>query len=417
MAALTARIKALHDARLNKEMEIRSIYTVSQEKGEDDEVRGMRAEDEAKVNTLDAEIRGLNESITALIEAEERSDAIDGKLKDFDSPAGSDVRAAAEQAEDDVRKWIMGEAGTPRALELTRPDSEKRTVTALYTGANSQGAYTIPRSFYSQLQDFLIVNSAILSAGAKVINTNGGNPFDVPIVTTHSTATLTAEASAIGESEPAFGKRTLGAYKYAFLMQISRELVEDTGVDLLGFLAEQAGVACGNALGADLTIGDGSAKPAGIVGSSTLGVTGATSVVGVPSADNLIDLYYSVIAPYRNNAVWLMNDSTMAKIRKLKSTTNEYLFQPALTAGTPDVLIGKAIHTDPNIAATATSAKSILFGDLSKYWARIAAPIRFERSDEFAFNLDLITFRATVRGDGILVDQTGAVKYFVGGAS
>ena len=222
------------------------------------------------------------------------------------------------------------------------------------------------------------------------------------------------------ESDPAFGQASLGAYKYAVLNQVSNELITDTAIDLLGFLARQAGRAVGNAFGAHAITGTGSSQPAGIVTGATLGVTGATTgVSGLFTADELIDLYYSVIAPYRNSpsCAWLMRDATVGRVRKLKDTTNQYLWQPSIQVGAPDALLGKPIYTDPNVAAVATSAKSVLFGDISAYVVRSVNSIRFERSDEYAFNQDLVTFRTIWRADGVLVDQTGAVKYYAGAAT
>jgi HK97 family phage major capsid protein len=165
--------------------------------------------------------------------------------------------------------------------------------------------------------------------------------------------------------------------------------------------------------------GTGTNQPRGIVTDATLGVTGGTGVAGAASADNLIDLFYSVIAPYRTSPAtkWIMRDSSVATIRKLKYTTGEYVWQPALTAGAPDTIMGKQVLTDPNIAATALAAKSILFGDMSQFFVRFAGGVRFERSDDYAFNTDLVTFRALLRADSALVDLTGAVKYFQGNAA
>ena len=97
--------------------------------------------------------------------------------------------------------------------------------------------------------------------------------------------------------------------------------------------------------------------------------------------------------------------------------TGAYLWQPSIVAGQPDLLLSKPVLTDPNVAATALAAKSVLFGDLSAYAIRIVNGIRFERSDDFAFNTDQVTFRAIIRGDGLLIDQTGAVKHFIGNAA
>lgn len=200
---------------------------------------------------------------------------------------------------------------------------------------------------------------------------------------------------------------------------MARELIDDTGVDLQGYLSMQAGRAVGNALGAHLATGTGSSQPSGIVTGSTLGVTAAGGTAGAVTADGLIDLQYAVIAPYRNSpsAGWLMKDSTVGQVRKLKDTTNQYIWQPGLQSGSPDLLLGKPVNTDPNIAAAGVNAKSVLFGDVSAYFVRLAGGVRFERSDEYAFNSDLVTFRCLVKGDGVLVDQTGAVKHFVGAAT
>ena len=125
------------------------------------------------------------------------------------------------------------------------------------------------------------------------------------------------------------------------------------------------------------------------------------------------------MAPYRNSqsCSWLMKDSTLAAVRKLKDTTNQYLWQPSVQVGVPDTLLGKPVVTDPNVAAVALSAKSVAFGDFSAYFVRQVNGVRFERSDDYAFNTDLVTFRALLRGDGLTVDQTGAIKVFTGNAA
>ena len=113
---------------------------------------------------------------------------------------------------------------------------------------------------------------------------------------------------------------------------------------------------------------------------------------------------------------WQMAGPTIAAVRKLKDTYGQYLFQPSLQAGQPDQLLGYAIYENPDLAAVATSAKSVLFGHLPSYYVRMAGGIRFDRSDDYAFANDLVTFRATVRIDGDL-PQNSAIKYFAGGAS
>ena len=241
-----------------------------------------------------------------------------------------------------------------------------------------------------------------------------GEVIEVPVTTSHGTAAAVAEAGALAGTDPAFAKRTLGAFKFGQLITVSRELVDDTAVDLVGYIARAAGRNIGLALGAKLATGAGTTEPWGVITRATTGVTGGTGVTGAFTADNLIDLMFSVVGPYRVNGSWLVKDATLGSIRKLKDTAGRYLFDPAATVGAPDTLLGRPIYTDANMAGVALSAKSVAFGDLSAYFVRIAGGVRFERSDDYAFGNDQIAFRAIVRADGELSDQTGSVKLFVG---
>jgi HK97 family phage major capsid protein len=317
----------------------------------------------------------------------------------------------ADADDSELRKFMRGES---RSFVAAPTTAEMRDLTSITTAS---GGATVPKSFYGELYQHMIQNAALLQF-ATVIRTTGGEPLEFPVTTAHSSAALTAENTAISESDPVFATRTLNGYQYATLIQAPRQLVDDTGVDLEGYLSAQAGRAVGNALGAHLVAGSGSSQPTGLMTSTTLGVTGANAAVGAFTADNLIDLYYSVISSYRNSpsAAWLMRDQTLATVRKLKGSDNNYLWVPGL-AGAPDTILGTPVATDPNVAAVGLGARSVAFGDMSAYYVRLAGGIRFERSDEFAFNTDQVTFRCLVRGDGVLLDQTGAVKHFIGGAS
>ena len=225
----------------------------------------------------------------------------------------------------------------------------------------------------------------------------------MPATTSYSSAVLVAEAAALTESDPVFAQVTLKAYKYGCMIQVSRELIDDTAIDLEGFLAREVGIALG--------VATGTAQPKGLVTCATLGKTAAA--VAAVTMDELIDLQFSVTPLYRANGAYVMNDSTAAACRKLKDTTNQYLWQPAVQAGQPDLLLGKPVWIDPNIAALATGAKTVLFGDISRFFIRDAKGIRFERSDEYAFGNDLVSFRALMRTDSNLIDNIGAVKYLI----
>ena len=252
------------------------------------------------------------------------------------------------------------------------------------------------------------------------MQTGGGESIQVPKTTAHSTAAIVTEGAAIAASDPAFGQITLGAYKYGLLIQVSRELIADTGADLEGYLAMQAGRALGNAFGAHAITGTGTGQPRGVVTDATLGVTGGTGVVGCSDGgqpDRPVLLGHRAVPEQPDRGVDHARTPPSARCGRSRTPPAQYLWQPGLVSGTPDTLLGKPVITDPCVAATGVNAKSVVFGDMSQYFVRMVNGVRFERSDDYAFNTDLVTFRALLRADGALVDLTGAVKYFVGGAT
>ena len=354
---------------------------------------------------LNDELSGLDTRIAEVSDLAERNrkaDEVRAKYQPETPKEQGDAQPSDEQL---LRKMVAGEV---RSLEF-------RDLSKLSAGA---GANTVATNFYGLLQEHMIANSAIRQSNVTVLTTDGGQALQVPKTTTHPTAGIIAEAGTITESDAVFAQVTLDAYKYAFSTQISTELETDTGVNLAEYLSRIGGEALGNGSGAHFVTGSGSSQPNGVVTASTLGVTGAASTTGAFTADNLIDLFYSVIAPYRANGSWLMQDSSIKAARKLKeTTTGQYLWQPGLLADEPSTLLGRPVLSDPNVAAPALSAKSVVFGDLSKYFIRDVRGVRVERSVDFAFGNDLITWRFILRTDGDLIDTTGAVKHFIGNAA
>jgi len=289
--------------------------------------------------------------------------------------------------------------------EVRSHNYEKRDLTVASDGG------LVPQGFYDQIIAKLDEN-AVVRQFATVVSTAGGEDIKFPQVTALSSASLVAEGGAIGESDPTSASVTLGAFKYAYLTQVSSELLADEGVDIEGFLANDGGRALGNGAGTDFAVGNGSSKPNGLMNASGTGVTCASATVITP--DEIIDLYHSVTSPYRINGAWIMNDATLKEVRQLKDSNNQYLWQPSLQQGNPDILLGSPVATDPNIETIATAKKVIAFGDMSKYFIREVQGIQVDRSVDFAFANDLVTFRFIYRADGDLMD-TNAVKRMVMG--
>lgn len=370
----------------------------------DAEEREFNGEEQAAYDKMNAEMDELAKNISKA-EKDERVETLRKSLVTSKTPKEQGPRSPDEELWDKARAFCMGET---RHLEV--PIREQRDLLTTGTGANA-----IPVSFVRSLREHLIDNSAIRQTNATVLNTDGGEPLKIPKTTTHPTAGIIGEAAAITESDPVLGQVTLDSYKYAYTQQLSREFVTDEVVNVLEYLSRISGTALGNGSGAHFVTGTGSAQPNGVVTAAVAAaaniVTGATGTTTTVASDSLIDLYHKPVTGYRANSWWMMRDATVAAVRKIKETTGQYLWQPGLQVGQPDTLLGRPVVADPNVAAMAANAYSIVFGDFSTYYIRDVGPVLFERSDDFAFSTDLVTFRAILRTDGDLVDTNGIALY------
>lgn len=385
-----------------------------------EEKRGLTAEEQASYDKMSEDLRSLREQADKVAADHATAEASEASLRKLaETPADEAHRKAPNQEQfgRELRAFLRGER---RSLDVTG-DVDIRALQQRALGGSTAGAgvETQPTNFYNKLWASLIQTAQLMQAGVTVLQTNDGNTIQIPSADTHSTASWTQAGNTISESDPHFVQRSLSAYKASNLILVDRELTEDTGVDLEGYLAMECGRAVGNLIGQGLAVGTGSGQPTGLITKTSLGVTSATAVSGKPTFDDVINLYYSVIPQYRASqaCAFVMEDSTAGYLRTLKDSYGQYLWQPGLTLGTPDTILGKRVVIEPYMPALGLNNKSIAFGDLAAYFARVVRGIRFEQSLDFAFNSDQVAFRCVLRADGTLVDQTGAVKHFVGAAS
>ena len=384
-------IKLQHEARQKAWHEAKEILdTAAAEK------RDLTVEENVKYENIskDLDTRAqVIETLKADVEREER--------------ATEAMRGLENQARPVVTPEIDTDAQTIRSLargEIRTANFEKRDVLKSSTGS------PVPTSFYDQVLLLARAGGPMLET-STILNTAGGESLQIPSLATYSSGTVAAEAAAIGESDPVFNSFvTLSAYKYSFLTQVSRELIEDSGVDILGFIAGQVGQSLGYSVNTALTTGTGTVEPNGIVNRAGSALVG-TSLS--PTADNLIDLVYSVDSAGRRLAGtgFMMNGASIGAVRKLKDSAGQYLFTPSLTAEARDLLLGYPIFENPAMATAASAVKPVIFGHLPSYYVRQVGGIKLDRSDDFAFSNDLVTFRATFRVDGNLI-QTSHIKFY-----
>jgi len=362
------------------------------------EARGgsWSGEDEAKYASLTADINKRNE----LIELEQReakvAEAMQTATVDF---AGT---SAANSDADILRKMALGEI---RGHEF-------RAITGSSTGA------PVPTSFFDSIIEVARLVNPLLEY-ATVINTASGENLQIPSQSAFSTATIVGQGVSIGTSEPAFNAfTTLGAYKFSALAQLSSELIADSGVDIIGFLAGQFGNSLGFAIANKIVNGTGTVEPTGFLPVAGTGVTGSTGVSGAFTADSIIDLIYSLDGALRQKPSFavLANKTSIAALRKLKDTAGNYVFQVGDSKDRRDLVLGVPVLETPAMPDPAVGVNSVAAGDLASLYIRNAGGLKVDRSDEYAFGNSLSTWRATWRIDSALV-QTANIKKFKGGAS
>jgi HK97 family phage major capsid protein len=372
--------------------------------------RDLTAEEQSSYDKMDADVVGLGESVRKLEESMQEDRAIADAFERIGTQPGTGADSRAKERTEELRSFLKGNG--QRALDIPVELRADQTT--------SNAAGVIPTGFYGQLWEYMIETSSVLQLNPQILRTNSGETIKLPRATAHSVAGAVTEGVAITASDPTLSSVNSTVTKEGYLTQFSSELLADSGVDLEGYLARSAGRALGNAVGTAAVTAAIAAASAGVTASNGIGAVtsyGTQSTEG-EGFDFLIDLYYSVIAPYRNSAScgWLMSDVAASKVRKLKSADGVYAWAPSVIVGQPDLVLGKPVVTDTNVADPAASAKSILFGDWSSLVVRIAGGFRFERSDEFAFDADMATFRALTRHGTVSVDAN-AIKSFVHGAS
>ena len=377
------------------------------------EGRSLSAEEREFVDRTFAELDEKRATIDTLLEAEKREREIAESMRGLEDVARPvEARTVAAETDADILRSLL--IGERRAHTF---NFEKRDLARTTSNA------PVPTSFSDAVIDQArLVGPMLDPSVVTVLNTASGEDLVLPSLASWSTAAIEAEAATIDESDPGFGKTTLKAYKYAFLVQVSQEFLADSNIDVIGFLGQQAGNAIGYAVNNALTVGTGTVQPNGIVTASTLGVTGGTATAtrgtGGFTADDLIDLVYSLDGAARRLPGFgvMANGSSIGAMRKLKTSNGEYVFVPSIQPGTPDSILGYSLIENPAMANAGSAGKSVIAGHFPSYYVRTVGGIDVARSDDFAFNTGQVTLRFQIRVDGHL-PQTGHVKHFLGGTA
>lgn len=406
------------------------------------ETRALTAEEQTKYDAIMVDVKALGDTIERSRQASDFSTELDksvgpmAPLAAAKQAPGSDLREAAMDrfirggvgALNDEQRTAFGQAITGKADQL-----HFRAASPLSDVTGSAGAYTIPQGFVYTLEKAMKWFGGMRQSRAKIVRTATGNPLPWPTMNdTGNTGELVAENSSVSQasSEMSFGQITFNAYKYSSkLVLVPIELIQDSAFDVQGFVAEALGIRLGRITNNHYTVGTGSSQPNGVVTAATSGVTGATGETSTLVYADLVNLIHSIDPAYRIGAEFMLHDSTASVIEQLKDGNGRPLLNSSLAgisepvkAGEPGkatyTVLGYPVVINNDMATMAANAKSVLFGDFSKFVIRDVLDFMLVRFGETYMASGQIGFLAFMRTDSDLVDAgTHPIKYFANSAT
>jgi HK97 family phage major capsid protein len=355
----------------------------------------LSAEDDATYANMEKDLDDLTNEIRRM----ERRDAREAELN---KPVNTPITEAPDRG---AKPEKAGRASAAYKEDFGRHLRGKTPLhNVLSESVDADGGYLVPEEFEHQIITGLDEANVIRSL-AKVITTH--HDRKIPISVGHSVATWTAENAAYTESNPTFGQKQIDAFKLTDLVRISVELLQDAEFDLEAYIAAEFARAFGIAEEQAFCVGTGTNQPTGIFteNGGTVGVTAAAA--NAITVDEVISLVYALKAPYRKNAKFLMNDATVALLRKLKDNNGAYLWQPSVQAGQPDKLLGYPLYTSPYAPIVEGGALAVAFGDFKNYWIGDRAGRTVQRLNELYATNGQVGYVATERVDGKVILPEG----------
>ena len=354
----------------------------------EDKNGNLSAEDKETYSRMEAEIEELTNSI-------ERQQRAERREQELSKPVNSPITGKPYKDEP------QGEVKTGRASDeykkamLTALRSNFRQVSnVLQEGVDADGGYLVPEEYDHRLIDVLTEENIMRGIATK-ITTSGEHKIN--IAATKPAAAWIEEGEALSFGDATFEQKILDAHKLHVAINITEELLYDNAFGLENYIITEFGKALANAEEDAFLNGDGVGKPTGIFDKTKGGESIGTLTAALKS-DDILDLIYKLKRPYRKNASFIMNDATLAQIRKLKDNNGQYLWQPSYQANEPDKILGYNIRTS---AFAPTDA--IAFGDYKYYNIGDRGSRSFKQLNELFAGNGMIGYVAKERVDGLLI--------------
>jgi len=393
-----------------------------------DKTPEWKPEHQAQYDTAMAEVGAIDDQIkrhdAALAKIAEN--ALDGNVQAF---ADDFVKTPGAHKGDNkaLRAFLTGgvRAMTPEDITVQQQRQTPDIRAAMSTTTNGEGGYTVATEYYRQLTEAMKLTGGI-RAVASTLQTSTGAQMNFPAAdATSEVGEIVGQNAAVTAGDTTFSNLTMDVYKYSSKkIALPFELIQDSMFDIEGYIQALLATRIGRITGQHFTTGTGTGQPKGLITAATVGKTAATGGATTVSYDDLVDLEHSVDPVYRAGLAvgYMMHDSTVKALRKLKDTQGRPIFVPGYEqgnpGGAPDRLLGRPIYINQDVAVMAANAVSIAFGDFSKYLIREVMDLTLFRMADSGFLLNgQIGFVAFNRQGGNLIDVGGAVKTFKNSAT
>lgn len=290
---------------------------------------------------------------------------------------------------------------------------------AMSTTTPAEGGYTVPTEIAALVIEKLKAYGGMRDV-AQILSTASGAPLNFPTSDgTGEVGEIVGENAAAAAGDVTFGSVPLNVFKYSSKkIALPVELIQDSAIDVIALVVSRLAERIARIQNTHFTVGAGTTVPDGVIPKAGVGKTGTTGQTLTVIYDDLVDLKHSVNRAYRSKARFMLNDLSVAVVCKLKDTTGRPIWVPSVDVDSPDTLLGHAVAINDDMAVMAANAKSIAFGDFSKYAIRdVAGSTSLRRFDDSAFALNgQVGFCGWTRSGGNLLD-TAAVKVYINSAT
>lgn len=355
----------------------------------------LTAEDSATYERMEQEIQDLSREI----QRRERQEALDAELS---KPVNTPITGKPMNGKQDEAPKTGRASDAYKAAMLNAMRTNFRQISnVLSEGVDANGGYLVPEEYDRRLIDVLEEENVMRTLGTK-ITTSGEHKIN--IAATKPAAAWIEEGGSLSFGDATFDQIILDAHKLHVAIKVTEELLYDNAFGLENYIIAQFGKALANAEEDAFINGTGTGQPLGILaetGGADVGVT--TKSATAITADEVVELVYSLKRPYRKNASFLLNDQTLAGCRKLKDSTGQYLWQPSLQADEPDRFLGYPVYTSPYFPVITAGKPAIAFGDFSYYNIGDRGTRSFSELKELFAGNGMVGFLAKERVDGKLV--------------